>query len=71
MYEYLDDFSQQIGMDWVPIDIFPAMIRVMVEWCQATEGCDIDKENAQALAQAIRELTGALERCLALQEDRK
>ena len=51
-------------MDWTPIDIFPAITRVMVEWCEATRGCNCDKENAQALARAIGALTGALERCL-------
>jgi len=65
MYESLEEFSQQIGMDWIPIDIFPAITRVMVEWCEATRECNIDNENAQALARAIGALNGALERCLA------
>ena len=60
MYEYLDSFSQEIGMDWTPIDIFPAITKVMVEWCEATRGCGADRENAEALARAIGELTGAL-----------
>ena len=64
VYEYLDSFSQEIGMDHTPIDIFPAITRVMVEWCEVTRGCNCDKENAQALARAIGALTGALERCL-------
>jgi hypothetical protein len=29
VYEYLDDFSKQIGQDRTPIDLFPAWIRVM------------------------------------------
>jgi hypothetical protein len=65
VYESLDNFSQQIGMDWTPIDIFPAITRVMVERCEATRGCSIDRENAEALARAIGKLTGALEKCLA------
>ena len=60
VYEYLDSFSQEIGMDWTPIDIFPAITKVMVEWCEATRGCGADRENAEALARAIGELTGAL-----------
>ena len=63
VYEYLDSFSQEIGMDHTPVDIFPAITRVMVEWCEATRGCNCDKENAQALARAIGALTEALERC--------
>ena len=65
VYEYLDSFSQEIGRDWIPIDIFPAITRVMVEWCEATRGCSIDRENAEALARPIGELAGALEKCLA------
>jgi hypothetical protein len=65
MYEYLDDFSQKIGQDWTPIDIFPAMTRVMVEWCDGIRGLGCDNEVAQALAQAVGELWRALERCLA------
>jgi len=59
VYEYLDGFSQEIGMDHTPIDIFPAITRVMVEWCEATRGCGADRENAEALASSIGELTGA------------
>jgi hypothetical protein len=65
VYESLDNFSQQIGVDWTPIDIFPAITKVMVEWCEATRRCDIDRENAEALARAIGKLAGALEKCLA------
>ena len=64
VYEYLDDFSKQIGQDRTPIDFFPAWTRVMVEWCDGIRGLGCDKENAQALAQAIGELMRALERCL-------
>jgi hypothetical protein len=65
VYECLDGFSQEIGQDHIPIDVFPAMTKVMVEWIDATSGSGCDKENAQALTQAIGELTKALERCLA------
>jgi hypothetical protein len=65
VYEHLDDFSQVVGLDRTPIDIFPAMTRVMVEWCDGIRGLGCDKENAKALTQAIGELTRAMERCLA------
>jgi hypothetical protein len=65
MYEYLDEFSKDIGQDRTPIDVFPVITRVMVEWCDGISGLGCDKENAQALAQAVGELTRALETCLA------
>jgi hypothetical protein len=66
VYEYLYRFSNEIGQDWTPIDVFPAWTRVMVEWCDATSGVGVDPENAQALAAAIGELTTCLKRVLAL-----
>ena len=69
VYEYLDSFSNEIGQDWTPIDIFPMWTRVLVEWCDALSGCDCDRENAQALAAAISELTNCLERVNALLPD--
>jgi hypothetical protein len=65
VYEYLDSFSQEIGRDHTPIDIFPAITRVMTEWIDVTSGLGCDKENAQALTQAIGGLTKALEKSLA------
>jgi hypothetical protein len=75
MFENLFKFShrlllsQQLSPCWGPIDIFPAITKVMVEWCRDLEGWDYDKDNAQALARAISELTDALGRCLANLED--
>jgi hypothetical protein len=69
IYEHLDGFSKEVGVDWAPIDVFPAMTRVMVEWCDNT--LDAGSENAQALCSAIGELTGALGRCLALLENQE
>jgi hypothetical protein len=66
VYEYLERFSNQIGQDRTPIDVFSAWTRVMVEWCDATSGHGVDRENAQALAAAIGELTNCLQRVLAL-----
>jgi hypothetical protein len=71
VYECLDDFSRVIGQDRTPIDVFPAITRVMVEWCDVTSGLGCDKENAQALAHAVGELTRSLERCLADLRDPK
>jgi hypothetical protein len=66
VYKYLDSFSSEIGQDHTPIDVFPVWIRVMVEWCDDTSGLGCDRENAQALAAAISELTKCLRRVLAL-----
>ena len=70
-YEYLDRVMQDWGTDSVPLEVFPAIVRVMVEWCDALEGCRCEPENAQALAAAIGELTRCLQRCLAAWEERK
>jgi hypothetical protein len=66
VYEYLDSFSKEIGQDQTPINVFPVWSRVMVEWCDATSGLGCDRENAQALAAAISELTNCLRKILAL-----
>jgi len=76
-YEYLDQLSQEWGGDGnTPVEVFPAMVRVMVEWVEATHGihgtgtpCSIsaesDLEIVRALADAVSDLTGCLRECLA------
>ena len=66
-YEYFDDVSQTLGRDNTPHEIFPAMIRVMVEWIEATHGhsAETDLENVRVLADAVSDLTGCLRKCLA------
>jgi hypothetical protein len=66
-YEYLDQLSQEWGSDNTPAEIFPAMVRVMVEWIEATHGmyAECDLENVRALADAVSDLTGCLRKCLA------
>jgi hypothetical protein len=66
-YEYLDEISQEWGLDSTPPEVFPAMIRVMVEWIEATNGicAEVDLENVRALADAVSNLTGCLRKCLA------
>ena len=63
VYEYLDSFSNEIGQEWTPVEIFPVWTRVMVEWCDTLSGI-YDREDAQALAAAIGELTKCLNRVL-------
>jgi hypothetical protein len=71
LYEYFDQISRDFGSDHVPDEIFPVMVRVMVEWVEAVRGMDaeLDLETAQALADAVSALTGCLKKCLA-QADR-
>jgi hypothetical protein len=67
-YEYLDQISQEWGSDGTtPIKVFPAMVRVMAEWVEATHGmyAESDLENVRALADAVSDLTGCLRKCLA------
>jgi hypothetical protein len=66
VYEYLDKFSREIGMNNCPAEHIPAWIKVLVEWVEVTSGIDaeIDRETAQALANAISELAGCLNKCV-------
>jgi hypothetical protein len=41
-YEYFDQLTKEIGRDRTPDQIFPAMIRVMVEWVEAIRGIDAE-----------------------------
>jgi hypothetical protein len=45
-------------------DLFPPMIRVMVEWVEAISGMsgEIDRETAQTLTDSISELSDCLRR---------
>jgi len=66
-YEYLDQISQDWGSDGAtPIEVFPAMVRVMVEWVEAINGisAECDLETVRALADAVSDLTGCLRKCL-------
>jgi hypothetical protein len=65
-YEYFDQLTKEIGRDRTPDQIFPAMIRVMVEWVEAIRGIDAecDLETVRALADAVSDLTGCLRKCL-------
>jgi hypothetical protein len=66
-YEYFDKISQDFGRDSCPHEIFPAIVRVMVEWVEVVRGADpeLDLDTAHALASAIGELSSALRKCLA------
>jgi hypothetical protein len=67
-YEYLDQISQEWGGDGnTPAEIFPVMVRVMVEWIEATHGfcAESDLEDVRALADAVSDLNGCLRKCLA------
>jgi hypothetical protein len=66
IYEYLDRFSRDIGTDHVPAEVFPVWVRVMVEWAEQVRGLDAeqDLETARALADAVRDLTDCLKKCL-------
>ena len=67
MYEYLDQILQDWGVDNTPVEVFPVMVRVMVEWIEATHGlyAEGDLDNVRALADAVSNLTGCLKKCLA------
>jgi hypothetical protein len=66
LYEYFDQISRDFGGDHVPSEIFPAIARVMVEWCEAIRGMDpeVDRDTAAALADAVGTLTACLKKGL-------
>jgi len=66
LYEYFDNISRDFGSDHVPHEIFPMIIRVMVEWVEAIRGAsaELDLETAQCLADAVKDLTGCQKRCI-------
>jgi hypothetical protein len=54
LYEYFDKIARDFGGDGnCPSDIFPAIVRVMVEWVDSIHGMGVDQENAETLADAI------------------
>jgi hypothetical protein len=65
-YEFFDKVSQDFGTDHCPHEIFPAIVRVMVEWVEVVRGADpeLDLDTARALASAVSELTTALRKYL-------
>jgi hypothetical protein len=66
LYEYFDKISYDFGSDHAPSEIFPVIVRVMVEWVDAIRDMDreIDLETAETLASAVRDLTDYLKRCV-------
>jgi hypothetical protein len=66
-YEYFDKISQDIGRNgYCPHEIFPAIVRVMVEWVEAVRGVnpEVDLDTARALSVAIGELRKCLAECV-------
>jgi hypothetical protein len=66
LYEYFDKISYDFGSDHPPSEIFPAIVRMMIEWVDAIRGMsrEIDLETAEILASAVRDLTDCLKRCV-------
>lgn len=66
IYEYFDNISRDFGLDMTPIQVFPPMTRVMVEWVEAISGMsgEIDRETAQTLTDSMSELSDCLRRLL-------
>jgi hypothetical protein len=70
-YEYLDQLTRDIGMDHVPAQIFPVIVRVMVEWAEVIREFEVETEGgggvemAQALADAVSKLSACLNHHLA------
>jgi hypothetical protein len=63
---YFDNISRNFGLDMTPIQVFPPMTRVMVEWVEAISGMsgEIDQETAQTLTDSMSELSDCLRRLL-------
>ena len=61
-----DNISRDFGSDMTPIQVFPPMTMVMVEWVEAISGMsgEIDRETAQTLTDSISELSDCLRRLL-------
>ena len=67
LYEYFDNISRDFGSDHAPHQIFPVIIRMMVEWVEAIRGVidpEIDLETAQCLAEAVKDLTDCQKKCI-------
>jgi hypothetical protein len=66
-YEYFDSLSREVGTEHMPHQIFPTIVRVMVEWVEAIRGMaepELDLETARCLAEAVKSLTGCQQRCI-------
>ena len=72
-YEYFEQLTQDIG-DHVPAEVFPIIVRVMVEWAEVVREVEnalpisSGVETAQALADAVSKLSACLNRHLASME---
>jgi hypothetical protein len=67
LYEYFDRISCDFGRSMVPSEVFPPMVRVMIEWVEVHQGLpdkDLNRENAQALADSISKLSECLRHLL-------
>jgi hypothetical protein len=66
LYEFFRGITEDFGTDMTPKDVFPAMTRAMVEWCDSIARLEkfIDLETAQTLARSISELSNCLRRTL-------
>jgi hypothetical protein len=52
LYEIFDRISNDLGQDRTPVEAFPPLVRVMVEWADVLlgfEGADLDLRMAQTL----------------------
>jgi hypothetical protein len=66
LYEFFDRISNDLGQDNTPCEVFPAIVRVMVEWVEAVRDLDddLDRRMARTLADAVSALSGSLQKCL-------
>ena len=67
LYEYFDKISREFGTynDYVPHEIFPSIIRMMVERVEAIRGNpELDLETAECLADAVKDLTDCQKKCI-------
>ena len=66
LYEYFDNISRDFGSDHVPDQIFPVIIRMMVEWVEAIRGIspELDLETAECLADAMKHLMECQKKCI-------
>jgi hypothetical protein len=68
LYEYLNQISCELGQDMVPAEVFPPMVRVMIEWIEVhrdqVADKDLNRENAQVLADSISKLSECLRHLL-------
>jgi hypothetical protein len=66
-YEYFENLTGDVGEEHVPAEIFPLIIRVMVEWVEAVLWANDPEcalETAQSLADAVKHLMDSQKRCI-------